>query len=277
MSKYRFNIGIRAHDLDGCPFSDANDIVKELKKNDIDYLQLVYKKAFPNFTMDYDYLKKVNDIFNANNVTVAMVGAYFNMVHPDTKKREDGTAYFIECMKSAHIFNAKYVGSETGSLNGDEWTYNPLNQTEETYNTLKETLSKIVKYEDELNVYPIVEGSYSHTINTPKLMKRLIDEMNIKNITFDLFNYLSIDNFMNYKDILDEGLSLFKDKIRIFHIKDFEVVNNELVQTSIGEGIMDYHYILNKIRENVPNAILILEDVRGDNIKKSVKYIRSFE
>ena len=144
MSNYRFNIGIRAHDLNGCPFENADDIIKELKENDLEYLQLVYKKAFSNFTMDYDFLKEVNGVFENNGIKVAMVGAYFNMIHPDEKKREDGINYFIECMKTAHIFNTKYVGSETGSMNGDEWTYNPLNQTIETYNNLKNTINEIL-------------------------------------------------------------------------------------------------------------------------------------
>ena len=277
MNTFRFKLGIRAHDLNGCPFKNADDIVKELKENDLEYLQLVYKKAFSDFTMDYDFLENVSNTFKKNDIKVAMVGAYFNMVHPDEKKREDGANYFVECMKTAHIFNTKYVGSETGSLNGDEWSYNPLNQALDTYNKLKDTLNEILNKSNGLDIYPLIEGSYAHTINTPQLMKKLTEEVNINNVTFDLFNYLSIDNYKNYKDIFDDGINLLGDKIRVFHIKDFIVNDNELVQTSIGDGIIDYKYILNEIKNKLPNTILILEDVRGENIKKSVEFIRSFE
>ena len=42
----RIKLGIRGHDVPGAPFESIEEFVKGYKQFDLDYLQLVYKKAF---------------------------------------------------------------------------------------------------------------------------------------------------------------------------------------------------------------------------------------
>lgn len=268
-------IGIRGHDLPNAPFDTADQMIESLKLVGIDSLQLVYKKGFKNFNLDPLFLLELADKFKNNNITVGMIGAYFNMIHPNEEKYEDGLIYFKWCLESAFVFNCKLVGSETGSANGDKWTFNEYNHTEEAFERVVKTVDEINRYGREFKTRPIIEGAYAHTVYTPELLKELVDRVELEDVTVDVFNYLHIGNYKEANDIFDRCLKLFGNKIKVFHVKDFNVSDGKLVQCAIGDGIMDWKYFIPKIKEVAPDAFLILEGVTGEeNIKKSVNYIK---
>ena len=45
----------------------------------------------------------------------------------------------------------------------------------------------------------------------------------------------------------------------------------------LGQGLMDYPYLIKTIKENVPDAVLVFEGVTGDDIKSSREYIGELE
>lgn len=273
----RLKLGIRGHDLPGAPFETIDEFVKSYRQFDLDYLQLVYKKAFKNFNMDPHFLLDLADKLKENDIKVAMIGAYFNMIHPDEEKRLDGIEYFKWCMETAPVYDCKLIGSETGSANGDKWTYNEYNHTEEAYKIVEETVKGLKHYGNIFKTRPIIEGAYAHTVFEPKLLKRLIDETEINDVTVDVFNYLNIDNYQEANRIFDECLELFKDKIRVFHVKDFNVVDGKLKQCGIGQGIMNWKYYVSRIKEELSDAVLVFEGVTGEDIQTSIEYMRRLE
>ena len=273
----RLKLGIRGHDLPGAPFETLDDFVKSFKQFDLDYVQLVNKKAFRNFNMDPHFILESADKFKENGIQVAMVGAYFNMIHPDEEKRLDGVEYFKWNMEIAPVYNCHIIGSETGSANGDKWTYNEYNHTEEAYQRVKETVTDLKKYGKIFKTRPVIEGAYAHTVYKPELLQRLVDETEIHDVTIDVYNYLNIDNYMHATEIFDTCMDLFKDKIRIFHLKDFNVVDGKLKQCGISKGIMDWKYFISRIKRETPDAVLIMEGITGEDIQTSIDYIRGLE
>lgn len=273
----RLKLGIRGHDLPGAPFQSVDDFIAGIKQFDLDCLQLVYKKAFKDFNMDPYFILELSDKLKKNNISVAMIGAYFNMIHPDEEKRADGVEYFKWCMETGKVFDCALIGSETGSANGDKWTYNEYNHTQEAYEIVRNTVSELKKYGNIFKTRPIIEGAYAHTIYEPELLYRLIQETGINDVTVDIYNYLNIENYKQADEIFDCCMKLFKDKIRVFHLKDFNVVDGKLVQCGIGQGIMNWKYYISRIKEEVSDAALILEGVTGADIETSIQYIRRLE
>ncbi len=273
----RIKLGIRGHDVPGAPFETITDFVSSFKNFDLDYLQLVYKKAFKGFEMDPQFLLDLADKLKENDIKVAMVGAYFNMIHPDEQKRLDGIEYFKQCMETASVFDCNVVGSETGSANGDKWTYNEYNHTKEAHDRVVETVKGLKYYGNAFRCRPIIEGAYAHTIHDPDDLADLVQETGISDVTIDIYNFLNINNYMDADKIFDRSMELFKDKVRIFHIKDFNVVDGKLVQCGIGQGIMNWNYYIPRIIKETPDAVLILEGVTGQDIQPSIEFIRRIE
>ena len=273
----RLKLGIRGHDLPGAPFETIDDFIGSFLKFDLDYLQLVYKKAFRDFEIEPHFLLELSDKLKENDIRVAMIGAYFNMIHPDLEKRFNGREYFKQCLETAIVFECPVVGSETGSANGDKWTYNEYNHTKEAFDIVVDTVKELRKYGNIFKARPIIEGAYAHTVYDPDHLYELVQLTEIEDVTIDVYNYLNIDNYEKADEIFDRSLELFGKMIKVFHLKDFNVIDGKLVQCGIGQGIMNWKRYISIIKKETPDATLILEGVIGADIESSIRYIRRLE
>ncbi len=272
-------IGVRVHDFGK---SNAEELAIKASKIGFNGVQLVLNKAIEGETglagtLSSDKAKYFYKTFKAHDLDIAMLGAYFNPVHSDKEKVEALTLKFEEHLKYANDFHAGYVGSETGSFNDDKWTYNPLNRTEEAFQEVKRIFARLANAAEKYNSKIALEGAFGHCMWNPKMLYRLVNEIGSDRIyyTVDIYNYLDISNYQDQTKIFDECLELFKDRIVIFHLKDFIVEDNSLKQCCIGKGIMNYDYIMPKIKEHCPNSYLIFEGSKPEDMQFSYNFIKS--
>ena len=272
-------IGVRLHDFGK---SNASDLALKAHEVGFDGVQLVINKAFENQsgmkgTMSDELLESFAKPFKDYNLDVALLGSYFNPVHSNKQKVFDFSEKFKDHLRFAHIFNCSYVGSETGSYNDDSWTYNPLNRTEDAFLEVKRIFKDILEDAKTYNTYVALEGAYGHCMYNPKTLRRLFDEINngYLKIIVDVYNYLSIDNYESHVDILKECLDLFKGEIVIFHLKDFKVEEGKLVQVGLGQGIMKWPDMIPLIKRSCPDAYLIFEGIKKEDMVSSLTYIKN--
>ena len=269
---------IRAHDLG---VKGEREVASAVIDSALDGVQLVAYKC----TTDIKYEKgaispsrasELGRTFGDRGLQIPLIGAYFNPVHPNTEKIERGIAVFKDYLDVASSIGCDTVGSETGSYNGDPWIYHPMNHSDEALDRVVEAFGVLADYAQERGVNIGMEGAFGHVCHTPERLLEAVDRIGRDNIRiiFDLYNYLDVSNFENAYDILDRGLSLFGDRILLFHVKDFVVGEGKLQQCGVGRGILDYDRILQKIYAHNPNAILVLEGTTGEDIGYAVSYLR---
>ena len=271
-------IGVRVHDFGK---SDAKTLAKKAKEIGFDAVQLVLNKAIEGETGLAGTLSKEKaegfyKAFNDEGIEIIMLGAYFNPVHSDKEKVKSLVAKFKEHLKYEHDFKAGYVGSETGSFNDDKWTYNPLNRTEEAFQEVKRIFTDLARYAESVNANMAIEGAFGHCMFEPKALNRLVKEINSPNVYYivDIYNYLAISNYDKQEEIFDECLKLFKDRIVIYHIKDFVIEDGALKQCCIGKGMMNFDYMLPKIKKYTPNACLVFEGSKPEDMEYSYNFIK---
>lgn len=272
-------IFIRAHDLG---VKDIGPIAEKLCEYELDGVQFVgykclsdVKQTVGSFTQSH--AENVAKTLKNVNKTIPLIGAYFNPVHPNLDKRSAGTALFKEYIDYAKALGSSYVGSETGSCLGEPWAYHPDNRTETSYATVVETFRSLADYAAERGVNIAMEGAFGHVAYCPEMLDELVRRIDRKNIgiIFDLYNYLAPENYREAYDILDRGLSIFGDRILLFHIKDFVVADDgSLKQVSVGQGILDFDKILEKIYNHNPDALLVFEGTVGDELPESIRFIK---
>ena len=273
-------IGVRVHDFGK---SDAMTLAKKAKAIGFDAVQLVLNKAIEGETGLAGTLSKEKaegfyKAFNDEGIEICMLGAYFNPVHSDKNKVQSLYDKFSEHLKYMNDFHAGYVGSETGSFNDDKWTYNPLNRTEEAFQEVKRIFKGLANDAEKYNARIALEGAFGHCMWNPKCLKRLVDEIGSDSVyyTVDIYNYLSIDNHQDHTKIFDECLDLFKGRIVIFHIKDYIITEeNKLAQCCIGKGLMNFDYMLPLIKKNCPNAYLVFEGSKPEDMEFSYNFIKN--
>ena len=272
-------IFIRAHDLG---VKDIGPIAEKLCEYGLDGVQFVgykclsdVKQTVGSFTASHaeNVAKNLKNV----NKTIPLIGAYFNPVHPNLEKRAAGIALFKEYISYAKTLGSSFVGSETGSCLGEPWAYHPDNRTEKSYATVVETFRSLADYAAERGVNIAMEGAFGHVAYCPEMLDEIVKRIDRKNIRiiFDLYNYLAPENYREAYDILDRGLSIFGDRILLFHIKDFVVAEDgTLKQVSVGQGILDFDKILEKIYNHNPDALLVFEGTVGDGLPESIKFIK---
>lgn len=272
-------IGVRVHDFGK---SNPKTLASQAKKVGFDGVQLVLNKALENETglpgtLSKEKAEKIAAEFHQQGLDICMLGAYFNPVHSNKELVQTNIAKFKEHLKYALNFQAGYVGTETGSYNDDKWTYHPQNRTEEAYREVKNIFENLAQYAQKVHARIALEGAYGHCMYEPKVLKRLIDEIDSPSVyvTVDLYNYLSAENYRNYKKIFEECLQLFAGKIVIFHLKDFIIEDGKLKQVAIGKGWFDYDYLMDRIMATNPEAYLVFEGSKPEDMEESFRFIKS--
>ncbi len=272
-------IGVRVHDFGK---SNAETLAKQAKAVGFDGVQFVINKAIEGEsgkagTLNDEKVKAFADAFHNEGLDIVMLGAYFNPVHSNKQLVSDNIAKFKEHLAYENKFGAKFVGTETGSFNDDKWTYNPLNRTEEAYQEVLRIFKDLAKTAEDNNANMAIEGAFGHCMFEPKALYRLVSEINSNNVYYivDIYNYLAISNYENYKEILEECFKLFKGRIVIFHLKDFIIEDGALKQCAIGKGLLDYDYLLKRMNEEAPDAYLIFEGSKPEDMEFSYNFVKS--
>ena len=269
---------VRAHDLSVKGAENINNAICSLG---IDGVQLVVYKSIEGVTyksgqLSPEQARQISKEIKKNGKEIALLGAYFNPVHPNTEKIENGIAVFKDYLSLAKDLGCDYVGSETGSYNGDPWIYHPMNHSDEALDRVVETFTLLAEHAEENGVNIAMEGAFGHVCHVPERLYeavRRIGKDNIKFI-FDLYNYLDISNVDTAYELLQRGLELLGDRILLFHIKDFVIEDGKLKQCGVGKGVLDYDRILKAIYLHNPNAILVLEGTVGDDLPFAVSYLK---
>ena len=273
-------LGVRLHDLAS---GSVDEVISKCQEYGFEYVQLVFKKALKDSSgnpllFSRETAAEVGKKFQDAGIKIAMLGAYFNPVHSNKALVESNTRYFEEHLKYANLLNAQYVGTETGSYNDDKWTYNPKNQTEEGYQDTMKTFHRLVKVAEEYNTNILIEPAYGHVIYSVDQLARAVKELDSKNVsvTIDIFNLLYLGNYQDYKEIFVHACDTFKDRIKVFHLKDFYPSEDKLVQTGLGKGMIDFAFIIETIRQYAPDSTMIFEGVKPEDMKESLTLVKKY-
>ena len=269
---------IRAHDLG---VKGEENIVNKLRELGLDGVQLVAYKSIEGVSyaeggLDPLRAREIGRVIRDAGMEVALVGAYFNPVHPNTEKAQRGERIFAEYLSLASALGACVVGSETGSLMGDPWGFHPDNSSLEARGTVVKTFGRLADIAKNHGACIGIEGAYNHICQTPDVLYGVIRDIGRDNVRviFDLYNYLSDANYESAYDILDRGHELFGSDILLYHVKDLVIKDGKISQCGVGRGILDYGRIIPEIYQRNPNAILVLEGTVGDDIPYAVDYLR---
>jgi sugar phosphate isomerase/epimerase len=268
-------IGIRAHDMGKM---DAKSLFQRAQSFGFDGIQLVINKALieePELTEAA--FKTLST--HQQGVEVLLLGSYFNPIHSNHEKVQQGVDRFLKQLELAHTLNTAFVASETGSYNDDQWTYHEQNHTKTAYDQVLSVFKPLVKKAESVGKTVLVEAAYGHVIFSPYSLKRFVmdlDSPNVK-VIIDLFNLLNLRNHRNHESILKEALHLLKEDIAVFHLKNYQLQEGKLVQVGLNKGLFDYKKLLPMMLSSNPDAYYIFEGITGDDIIESMAYIKQIK
>ena len=265
-------IGTRGHDLGGR--MSAQSLAALARKADLDSVQLVAYRSLkgigeePGF-LTHGYAEKVKSAFLKEDIRIALLGCYINIMHDDLDK-------FKEYLTYANSFGAYMVGTETGSVNPD-YSFNTENHSEEAFLKVVGIVKELCTYAEKFGAVVGIEAVHCHVVHTPEKMKRLLDLVDSPNIQviFDPVNLLTLENHHNRKDIIVRSLELYGNKVAIVHIKDYIIENNQMTMVPIGRGLMDFKHLLALLQQYKYDVDMIIEDYQDNELIESINYLKN--
>ena len=257
-------IGVRAHDFGRMA---AAQLARTIKRCEFDCVQLAPTKAIEGITSFDDItpecLDEIRRVFYDTNLEITVLGCYIEPSYIDQTERLQQVVFFKNALANAKILGAPIVGTETTHMD----IATPAAEREKVYQLLKDSVLRMAEKAEREDVLIGIEPVAEHTLNTPELTRRLLDEVNSSKlkVIFDPVNMVLPDTIHEQDKIFTQMFELLGDDIVAMHIKDTEIENGQKAWRKIGEGVINYSLIFGWLHANKPDIRLLREGVQMDS------------
>ncbi len=231
---------------------------------------------------DTAHTKAIEDAFKTENVVIAEVGAWVNLLDPDSEKRSKNFTYVSERLALAEAVGARCCVDIAGSYNPKVWYGpDPKNLSKEFFDATVENCRKLIdgikpkrtKFTVEMMGWNLPDGPDSYL----KLIKA-VDRKTFA-VHMDVCNGVnSPERFYNNAEFIRECFRKLGPWITSCHAKDLDWIpemNVHFVEVIPGRGKVDYGAYLSSLAALPQDAPLMLEHLKtAEEYAEGAAYIR---
>jgi len=266
-------IGVRAHDFGRM---EPCELAKTIRKAGFETVQLALTKAISGIQafadVDAAKLERIRRGFDDNGVEIGVLGCYVEIGLPDKDARLLEVEKFLTGLEHAKELGVNLAGTETTRFLPD------LNaEREPAYQNLKDSVLRMVERAEKLGVDIGIETVADHTLHSPELTRRLLDEVKSKRlrVIFDPVNLiLSQIDIERQREIFENFLRIVGGEVAALHVKDIVMENDEKIWRNIGKGDVCYQPVFKWLRENKADIPVLREHVKPDSAETDILAIK---
>jgi sugar phosphate isomerase/epimerase len=219
---------------------------------------------------DAAHAEVIRKAFAAENVVIAEVGAWVNMLDPNTEKRRANLEYVTQRLALAEAVGARCCVDIAGSYNPDYWYgAHPKNLSREFLDATVENCRRIIDQIKPKRTLFSIEMMPWSIPNGPDSYLQLIKAVDRKafGVHMDVCNAVnSPERFYNNGDLIDELFRTLGPWIASCHAKDLAWIpeyNVHFLEVVPGRGVMDYRRYLENVSRLRVDAPLMLEHLKS--------------
>ena len=218
---------------------------------------------------DPDLIRAIQKAYAAENVVIAEVGAWKNMLDPDGEKRRQNLEYVVERCALAEAVGARCCVDIAGSYNPDSWYGpNPKNLSKEFFDATVANCRHVIdsvkpnrtRFTIEMMGWNIPDGPDSYVD-----LIRAVDRKAF-GVHLDVCNGInSPHRFYENKSYIEECFRKLGPWIISCHAKDLQWVvelNVHFLEVIPGRGQVDYTAYLQGLSKLKQDAPLMLEHLK---------------
>ncbi|MDQ6759815.1 MAG: sugar phosphate isomerase/epimerase [Acidobacteriota bacterium] len=218
---------------------------------------------------DSAHVAAISKAFAAENVAIAEVGAWVNMLDPDSEKRRANLNYVIERMALAEAVGARCCVDYAGSFNPKiPWGPDRRNLSDEFFEATVENCRKIVDAVQPGRSVFSIEMMGWNLPDSPDAYVKLVKAVDRKSfaVHMDVCNGInSPRKFYENAKFIDECFNKLGPWIVSCHAKDLEWIpelNVHFLEVVPGRGSVDYRAYLTALAKLPVDAPLMLEHLK---------------
>lgn len=218
---------------------------------------------------DTAQVKAIEKAFAAENVVIAEVGAWVNMLDPDAEKRRKNLEYVGERLALAELVGARNCVDIAGSYNPDYWYgAHPKNLSQEFFDATVENCRKVIDQVKPKRTLFTIEMMPWAVPNGPESYLKLIKAVDRKafGVHMDVCNAVnSPERFYDNAALIDDLFRKLGRWIASCHAKDLQWIpeyNVHFLEVVPGRGVIDYKTYLRNVAALPTDAPLMLEHLK---------------
>jgi sugar phosphate isomerase/epimerase len=232
---------------------------------------------------DTDRIAATAKAFAAQDVVIAEVGAWKNMLDPDSEKRRANLAYVTDRLTLAEALGARNCVDIAGSFNPTVWFgQDPKNLSKTFFDATVENCRKVIDGVNPKRARFTIEMMPWSLPSTPDEYLTLIKAVDRKpfGVHLDVCNTMSSPTRLyNNAAVIDECFRKLGPWIVSCHAKDlqwgpgYQVNIQEVIP---GTGVIDYKAYLRNLSQLTTDAPLMLEHLHNETeYTQGREYIQS--
>lgn len=254
--------------LGGPVFLKSDDPVELAKE----HRRLGYSAAYcPKAEVtDRDRVRLIEKAFAAENVVVAEVGAWVNMLEPDADKRRKNLMYVSQRCALADAVGARCCVDIAGSYHPEHFHgFHPKNITREYFDATVENCRRIIDDVKPSRTKFTIEMQVGLQPEGPDEYLRLIKAVDRKAfaVHLDVCNGINQPNrFYRNAEFIRECFRKLGKWVMSCHAKDLAWVNDgynmHFAEVGPGKGVVDYRAYLDELSKMAWETPLMLEHLK---------------
>ena len=265
----------------GGPIFKKSDDPAELAR---EHRRLGYSAAYcpPADAADTARARAIEKAYAAENVVIAEVGAWRNLLDPDAQKRRENLLYVTDRLALAEAVGARCCVDIAGSFNPDTWYGpDPRNLSQEFFDATVENCRRLIdgikprrtRFTIEMMGWNLPDGPDAYL----KLI-RAVDRTAF-GVHLDVCNGInSPTRFYHNSEFIRECFRKLGPWIVSCHAKDLQWVvelNVHFLETVPGRGKLDYAAYLTELARLPVDAPLMLEHLKtAEEYEEGKRYIQ---
>jgi sugar phosphate isomerase/epimerase len=231
---------------------------------------------FDPWAPDWDKARQIVRTLANNNLKVAGLFAYYNIVDPDAARRQRGEKRMQVLMENWKQLGSPVLSTETGTLNAkSEWLESPENATEQGYQACRAALAKLTQAAKKYGAVISIEPYWRNVIDSIDRADWIMRDVPGLKLVMDPCNYYRKDDLSRMDPMLKEMFRRLGKKIVLAHAKDVTASADGTDLPAAGRGVLDYPLFLRLLAGLNREINLIIEHLTLDDVRRSRDYVLS--
>ncbi len=266
----------------GGPIFLKSDDPRELAR---EHRRLGYSAAYcpPAKLEDRERLREIEKAFAAEDVVIAEVGAWANLLDPDEAKRKKNFEYVRDRLALADAVGARCCVNIAGSYNPKVWYGpHPKNFSKEFFDAAVENARRLIDEVKPRRTRFAYEMMGWAIPDSPDSYARLLKAIDRKafGVHIDVANGInSPERFYRNSEFIRECFRRLGPWVVSCHAKDLEWIvemNVHFVEVIPGRGQLDYRTYLSELARLPVDAPLMLEHLKTpEEYEEGKRYIQN--
>jgi sugar phosphate isomerase/epimerase len=220
--------------------------------------------------------------YKNEEVTIAAVGGYINLVASDPEKRRRNLATFKGFLRDMRDLGTRLISTETGTYaTSGDWDNDPRNRTPEAWDDLRRVTEDLVTVAEQEDVVILYEPYIVNIAYTPDLAVRIVQEINSPHLRLlmDPTNWFESNMLGRVTEVIEQGFATERGLFMLAHAKDVTPPTSDPTKPGLpaaGQGLLDYATYVRLLREHHYTGPLIIEHLGEQEIPATIDYVRRF-